>query len=245
MIKYNIWEHFNLLRWCTFIITIAYVAIVSVAKFIQIADTTSITFSALENLYLILKDQTNITYIYLPLYLFLICGIMFDDNFGGIEIVKCETRTKWLVKKMITLAIYTIVYFIVLIWINFSISLDGFNYSKNWSSDFINIQVMNGQSVVSFANSPIITIGLEIISLFIIYLVLGILTIFIALLTNKEAITLFVTLLAGIVINLLLNKRPLEFMLLQNIIFIIILIWQIKLCLMLVRKKDFILNKKI
>ncbi|ONI38172.1 hypothetical protein AN639_08265 [Candidatus Epulonipiscium fishelsonii] len=244
MIKYNIWEHFNLIRWCTFIVTIVYVAVVSVAKYIQIADTTSVTFSALENLYLILNDQTNITYIYLPLYLFLICGMMFDDNFGGIEILRCKTRTNWLGKKMITLTFYTAIYFILLIWINFSATLSGFKYSINWSSDFVNVQVMTGQSVSNFKYSPLLTISLEIVSLFIVYLFLGILSIFIALLTNKEASTLFITLLIGIAINLILSKRALEFIFLQNIVFLSILILLIKVCIALVQKKDFILNKK-
>ncbi|MDU7538059.1 MAG: hypothetical protein E7K67_13830, partial [Peptostreptococcaceae bacterium] len=99
MIRYNISESFNLVRWCLTIIAFAFACVVSVAKYIQISDMTAITFSSLEITYLILNDTVSIIYIYLPLYLFLICGIMFDDNFGSLEVIKCQSRGKWLVGK--------------------------------------------------------------------------------------------------------------------------------------------------
>ena len=92
MIRYNISESFNLVRWCLTIIAFAFACVVSVAKYIQISDMTAITFSSLEITYLILNDTVSLIYIYLPLYLFLICGIMFDDNFGSLESLSAKVE---------------------------------------------------------------------------------------------------------------------------------------------------------
>lgn len=201
MIRYNISESFNLVRWCLTIIAFAFVAVVSVAKYIQISDMTSITFSSLETTYLILNDTISIIYIYLPLYLFLVCGIMFDDNFGSLEVIKCQSRGKWLLSKWVTLLFYTIIFFVALFGLNFLISDQVFPFSTSWSSDFINVQIIMGQSAKNFIYTPVQTIGLSLISVFALYLTLGMLSMVFALLTNKEAYALFASLVVGILIS--------------------------------------------
>ena len=84
---FSLTEHIPAARWCLAMAVISFTAAVSVYKYIDIADTAA--FSSLEALFLIITDVTNIVFIYLPLYLFTVCGIMFDSGFGGIEILRC------------------------------------------------------------------------------------------------------------------------------------------------------------
>lgn len=203
IIRYNISESFNLVRWCLAIIAFAFTCVVSVAKYIQLSDMTAITFSSLEITYLILNDTVSITYIYLPLYLFLICGMMFDDHFGLLEVIKCQSRGKWLMGKWVTLLFYTILFFGVLFTINFVISTQVFPFSQSWSSDFLKVQVTMGQSAQNFLYTPFQTIGLSLISVFSLYLAVGMLSMLFSLLTHKEVYALFFSLIIGILTSTL------------------------------------------
>lgn len=201
--RYNISESFNVVRWMIAIITFAFVAVVSLAKYVNLAGITAITFSSVETLYLILNDPTSIAYIYLPIYLFLICGLMFDDNFGSLEVIKSGSRGRWLLSKYLTLLFYTGVFFIFLIGLNFMISNQVFPYSDKWSSDFIKVQVIMGQSPANFSMTPLVTIGLSIASVFFMYLCIGTLSLVISLYTNREVDALFFSLLTGIGVSML------------------------------------------
>lgn len=251
MIRYNLSESFNLVRWCLTIIAFAFVAVVSVAKYIQISDTTAITFSSLEITYLILNDTMSVIYIYLPLYLFLVCGMMFDDNFGSLEVIKCQSRGKWFFSKWVTLLFYTILFFIALFGLNFLISDQVFPFSVNWSSDFINVQIIMGQSARNFIYGPLQTIGLSLASVFALYLTIGMLSMIFALITNKEASALFLSLIIGILISIafvygleLTSKMSLEAFAWRNGILsgCMLLIWGIALCI--TYTKDFNMERK-
>lgn len=201
MLRYNISESFNVVRWCLTLVAFSFVAVVSVAKYIQLSDMTAITFSSLETTYLILNDTMSVVYIYLPLYLFLMCGLMFDDNFGALEVIKCKSRGKWYLCKWLTLLFYTIVFFICLFGMNFLICNQVFPYSTSWSSDFLHVQVMLGQSAKNFFYGPIETVGMSLISVFFLYLVAGMMSMFFSMITNKEAYAFFISLVLGILIS--------------------------------------------
>lgn len=203
MIGYNVSESFNVVRWCLTLIAFAFVAVVSVAKYIQLSDMTSITYSSLETTYLILNDTMSIVYIYLPLYVFLMCGLMFDDNFGALEVVKCESRGKWYLGKWVTLLIYTVLFFLCLLGMNLIICNQVFQYSTSWSHDFLRVQVMMGQSAKNFMYDPIQTIGMSLISVFFLYLVAGMLSMFFSLCLGKEAYAFILSLVLGILISIL------------------------------------------
>lgn len=203
IISYNISESFNVVRWCIAVIAFAFVAVVSVAKYVELSNMAAITFSSLETTYLILNDPTNIAYIYLPLYLFLICGIMFDDNFGTLEVIKCRSRRNWIISKYTTLLFYTVMYFVVLFVMNFLISDQVFPYSQVWSSDFVNVQVLMGQSPKNFVFTPLVTIGLSLASMFSLYLCAGTCSVVFSLVTNREADALFLSLGIGIILSTL------------------------------------------
>ncbi|MGL4363036.1 MAG: hypothetical protein ACRCSG_07220 [Cellulosilyticaceae bacterium] len=203
MMRYSLSESFNVVRWCLLVITVSFVSIVSVAKYIQLADLTSITYASLEVTYLILNDPTNIVYIYLPLYLFLISGMMFDDNFGSLEVIKCGSRFKWVMNKFLTLTFYTIIFFIVLVGMNFIIANQVFPYSNVWSADFLRVQVLSGQEVKNFVYSPLMTIGLSVGSVFFMYFSAGTVSMMVSLIANKEVYSLLSSLIFGIGITAL------------------------------------------
>lgn len=251
IIIYNISESFNVVRWCLIAITFAFVAIVSIAKYINLSDATSITFSSLETTYLILNDTVSIVYIYLPLYLFVICGLMFDDNFGSLDIIKCKSPGKWLANKYVTLLFYTLIFFAFLFGMNFLISYQVFPYSSSWSSDFMNVQILLGQEVRNFAYGPLITIGLSLASVFFLYLFAGTVSIVFSVITNKEAYALLFSLMIGILTNIsfiagfdIMNQKNTTAFLFQNSLLIIGTLVMILIAKSIVNTKDFTIQKK-
>lgn len=251
IITYNISESFNLVRWCLVVIAFAFVAIVSTAKYIQLSDATSITFSSLETTYLILNDTISVIYIYLPLYLFVVCGLMFDDNFGSLEVLKCGSRGKWLATKYVTLLFYTFMFFVFLFAMNFLISYQVFPYSDKWSSDFMNVQVLLGQEVRNFSYGPMVTIGLSLASVFFLYLFAGTVSIIFSVITNKEAYALLFSLVIGILVSIsfvmgiesMAQKNTSTF-LLQNGLLVIGTIIILMITTYIVRTKDFTMQKR-
>lgn len=202
-LKYNIAESFNIMRWILIIIVLSFVVVVSVYKYIDLSDSLSITYSSIETTYLILNDTINIIYIFMPLYLFAICGLMLDDNFGAIEILKCGSRSKWLFIKILTLLFYTIMYFVVLFFLNFIIINRVFPYSTKWSEDFVKMQVSLGQNLTNFIDSPIKTLGFSLVGTFLLYFMTGIFSVFISLKTNKEFLSLLFSVILGIAVHLI------------------------------------------
>ena len=203
LLKYHILESFNVVRWCLLAIAFAFVAVVSVAKFVQMADLTTLTFSSLEVTYLILNDVTSMIFIYLPIYLFLVCGIMFENHFGELELLKSESRRRYFMAKWLTVLFYTLLFFGVLFIGNYLMSQQVFEHSAVWSSDFLKVQVMLGEDVQSFVHSPLMTIGLSLLSFFLLYFCVGTISMLLALVTRKEAYTLLIALVSGLGMSVL------------------------------------------
>ncbi|MDE6710725.1 MAG: hypothetical protein K2J76_09590, partial [Oscillospiraceae bacterium] len=131
-VMFSLSEHIPAARWCLALTVIAFTAVVSVYKYIDIADMAA--FSSFEALFLIITDTVNIVFIYLPLYLFTVCGIMFDSGFGGIEILRCGSRPRWLAGKLITYLINKLTFFAAVFIINYIVCSRAFNFSSLWSS---------------------------------------------------------------------------------------------------------------
>ena len=109
--------HLPAARWCLAVIVISFVSVVSVYKYIDMSDMA--VFSSLETMYLIQTDTMNTVFIYLPLYLFIVSGIMFDDGFGETGILRFRSRREWTVIKALVYAVNTVLFFGVILLINF------------------------------------------------------------------------------------------------------------------------------
>ncbi len=198
---FSLSEHIPAARWCLSLIVISFTAVVSVFKYIDLAETAA--FSAFEALFLILTDTMNIVFIYLPLYLFVVCGIMFDNGFGGIEILRCGSRGRWLTGKLLTYLLNTLIFFIFTLIINLAVCSAAFNKSDVWSGAFVGFRVMMGQPAGDFAYPPLPTISAACAALFMFYAMCGTINMLISLITDRESAALFGSLLAGIALGLL------------------------------------------
>lgn len=200
-VKFSLTEHIPAARWCLAMAVISFTAAVSLYKYIDLADTAA--FSSLEALFLIITDVTNIVFIYLPLYLFTVCRIMFDSGFGGIEILRCGSRPKWLLGKLITYIVNTVVFFSAILAINYTVCSRAFNSSSVWSSGFVSVRVMLGHSALDFSAPPVPTIIGAAVSVLLLYLLCGTVNMLVSLLTGRESAALFFSLFAGIAMGLL------------------------------------------
>lgn len=199
-VEFSLWSHIPAARWCLAMAVIAFTAVVSVHKYIDIADMAA--FSSFEALFLIITDTVNIVFIYLPLYLFTVCGIMFDSSFGGIEILRCGSRSRWLAGKLITYLVNTMIFFAAVFIINYTVCSRAFNFSSLWSSGFIGVRVMLGHSAEDFLAPPLPTIFLASLSALLLYVLCGMVNMLVSLITGRESAALFFSLLAGISLGL-------------------------------------------
>lgn len=200
-LRFSLTEHIPAARWCLALAVIAFTAAVSVRKYIDLAETAA--FSSFEALFMMITDITNIVFIYLPLYLFTVCGIMFGSDFGGIDILRCGSRGRWLVGKAITYAVNTVLFFAAVFGINLAVCSRTFEFSGVWSSGFVGFRVMTGSPASDFSTSPLPTIIGAAVSALLLYLFCGMINMFFSLLTGRESAALFVSLFAGIALGLL------------------------------------------
>ena len=198
---FSLSEHIPAARWCLALAVTAFTAAVSVRKYIDLADTAA--FSSFEALFMMITDITNIVFIYLPLYLFTVCGIMFGNDFGGIDILRCGSRGRWLAGKAITYAVNTLVFFAAVFAINLAVCSRTFEFSDVWSSGFVGFRVMTGSPAADFAAPPLPTIMGAAFSALLLYLFCGMINMFFSLVTGRESAALFVSLFAGIALGLL------------------------------------------
>lgn len=197
---FSLSEHIPAARWCLALAVISFTAVVSVYKYIDLADMAA--FSSFETLFMILTDITNIVFIYLPLYLFTVCGIMFDSGFGGVEILRCGSRVNWLAGKFITYIVNTVLFFAALFIINLAVCSQAFSFSDVWSRGFVGFRVMMGQSASDFEALPLPTIIAASAAVLLLYIFCGTVNMLVSLVTDRESTALFVSLFAGIALGL-------------------------------------------
>ncbi|MEZ3452960.1 MAG: hypothetical protein K1W17_01165 [Oscillospiraceae bacterium] len=200
-LRFSLTEHIPAARWCLALAVIAFTAAVSVRKYIDLAETAA--FSSFEAMFLIITDITNIVFIYLPLYLFTVCGIMFGEDFGGIDILRCGSRSRWLAGKTVTYGVNTALFFAAVAAVNLIVCSRTFEFSGVWSSGFVGFRVMTGSPAADFSAPPLPTIAGAAFSAFLLYLFCGMINMFFSLLTGRESAALFVSLFAGIALGLL------------------------------------------
>lgn len=200
-LRFSLTEHIPAARWCLALAVIAFTAAVSVRKYIDLAETAA--FSSFEAMFLIITDITNIVFIYLPLYLFTVCGIMFGGDFGGIDILRCGSRSRWLAGKAVTYAVNTLMFFAAVLIINIIVCSRTFEFSDVWSRGFVGFRAMNGSPAADFVSPPLPTIIGAASSALLLYLFCGMINMFFSLLTGRESAALFVSLFAGIALGLL------------------------------------------
>lgn len=237
---FSLSEHIPVARWCLALVVIAFAALVSVYKYIDLADTA--TFSALEVLFLILTDAMNIVFIYLPLYLFIVSGISFDRGYGGIEVLRCGSRNAWLGGKLVTYLLNTLIFFTALILINVAVCAGAFSFSSAWSGDFVGFRVMSGQPAADFSVSPIPVIISACCAVLMFYVFCGVVNLLAALISGREAVALFTSLFIGIAFglaNMLVSTNGLISQLIRCGALLAASAVIYAVCLIAVRKKNF------
>ena len=239
-LRFSISEHIPAARWCLALAVIAFTAVVSVYKYVDMAGTAA--FSAMEVLFLILTDPMNIVFIYLPLYLFIVCGIMFGSGFGGIEILRCGSRTNWLAGKLVTYLVNSLIFFGAVFAVNLIVCSKAFVFSSAWSGDFVGFRVMSGQPAADFTAAPVPTIIAASAAVLLFYVLCGTVNMLVSLATDRESAALFASLFVGIALglgNMLVLSNSAASQLLRCLVLAASSAAVYVFCIAAVRKKDF------
>ncbi len=243
-LRFSLSEHFPAARWCLALIVITFTAVVSVYKYIELASTA--TFSAPEVMFLIMTDVTNIVFIYLPLYLFLVSGIMFCSGFGGTEVLRCGSRNAWLGGKLVTYLVNTLIFTFVILGANLAVCAGAFGFAAQWSGDFVGFRVMMGQPASDFAAPPLPVIAAASGAALLFYAMCGVVNMLVALASGRESAAMLVSLLAGIAAglgNMLIPTNGLISQLIRCAVLIVLSAAFYLLCMAAVRRKDFSAKK--
>ena len=239
-LSYSLSSHIPAARWCLASVIIAFTAVVSVYKYIDLADMA--TFSCLEVMYLILSDTMNIVFIYLPAFLFAVSGITFDSGFGATAVLRHKSRSEWLNIKLITYIVNTLIFFGAVLLFDFAVSYKVFGFSDVWSSDFIGFRVFSGQPYSDFAQPPIPTITASCAAVLMLYILCGLLNLLFSVLCAREDAGLLASLLIGIILGLsdmLIPEKGLISQLIRIAVLIAASIAVYGACRIAVRIKDF------
>lgn len=237
---YSLNSHIPAARWCLALVIIAFTAVVSVYKYIDLADMA--TFSCLEVMYLILSDTMNIVFIYLPAYLFVVSGITFDSGFGKTAVLRHESRREWLDIKLITYVVNTVIFFAAVILFDFLVSYRVFGFSYVWSSDFVGFRVLSGQPFEDFIQPPLSTIFASCGAVLMLYILCGLMNMLFSLLCGREDAGLFISLLFGIILGLsdmLIAEKGLFSQLIRIVVLFAAAVTVYIACRIAVREKDF------
>ncbi len=238
-IWYTLTEHIPAVRWCFALAVIAFTAAVSVCKYIDLGQTAA--FSSLEVMFMILTDVMNIVLIYLPLYLFIVCGIMFGRGYGETEILRHKSRAGWLGGKLASYIFNTAVFFAAVLTINYTVCSCAFNSADAWSGDFVGFRVMLGQSPQDFTHAPLPTIAAAAFALFLFYALCGTLNLLVSFAANRESAALLISLLAGTglgLANMLLAPNDMVSQLIRCAVLLAAGTVIYALCILAVRKKN-------
>lgn len=241
----GVFEYIPAARWCFTLFVVSFISVVSIHKYIDLADTA--VFSAFEIMFLTLTDIVNIVFVYLPLYLFIICGIMFGESFGAAEIVRFKSRRNWLSGKAAAYFINTILFFLAVIVINIVVCGSVFSFSDVWSSDFVGFRVMMGQPSSDFSSGPGPVIVTACLSLFLYYLFCGVVNMVISLISGDEAAGLLASLFIGIfsgLINMTVTSSGFLAQILRCGVFLILVVIVYILGIFIVGKQDLCSKRK-
>ncbi len=197
--------HINPVRWALFVMAVCFVAVVGVYDYIDLSTSVAITFSSFETVYVLLTNPANLAYIFLPLYLFIICGLTNASPFGVLEMVRYRSRYHWWGHKWLLLMVYTLVFFGMLFGLVAMIANQAFPYQTMWSTDFVNLQVSLGQAVANFVQPPLYTIGMSLMGACLLYYFAGCVTMVCGLMTQSEPLSLLISMVVGLTVGGLAN----------------------------------------
>ncbi len=232
-------EHIPAARWCLSLAAVAFAAAVSVSRYIDLADTAA--FSSFETLFMIMTDPVNIVFIYLPAYLFAVCGIMFVSGFGGIEVLRCHSRSDWLNGKLIVYAVNTLVFMAAVMIINFVVCSRSFFFSNVWSSGFVGFRAMMGNPASDFASSPVPTLTFASMAVLMFYFFCGMVNMLASIVSGRESAALFISLIAGIgvgMMNTMIYSNDAESQLIRCVVLAAASLAVYALCLAAMSRKD-------
>lgn len=189
---------FSAPRWCLAAAAMAFSATVTLYRYVDSAWLLDVGLSAQEVAMLILKNPVNAAFIYLPLCLFLVCGIPGDLGSGRQALLLCGSRTR-VYRLMVTrLALTTGLFVLLLTAVTAAVALGAFPSSDLWSRDFLAWQVLQGRSALTFTLPPAGALALQLLCRTAAYWLAGCICLLCGLVWRQEVLALALGLLAGL-----------------------------------------------
>lgn len=248
-LAYHLASNFNWMRWALFVVTVSFTAVVGVYDYIDLATSVAITFSSFETAFVLLTAPASLAYIFMPVYLFIVCGLPNTHPLGAMEVLRHKSRWQWLGYKWLTLVAYTLAFFLALFAITFAIASQAFPYQDIWSTDFVNLQVSLGQAVANFTQPPLYTIGLSLLGTGLLYLFAGSVTMVCGLVSKSEPLCLACSMVVGLGVGagsfyVWFVQKSMETQLCQGVLFATLTLVMVACSVPIVDRADFSFAKK-
>jgi hypothetical protein len=234
-LKISLWEDFPAFRLVVAAAVMAFAALVSVYKLIDLSDAVSSLFSAPETAVLILSDLINRVFIFLPLYIFVITGARTAAGMGTAGIILQGNRNGVAVNAFIKVLFYTVIFFAILLIIVLTTTGAAFPQANNFTRTFFGAAGSYGFSNDVLRGTPQSLVSLETLSMFATYLTIGSISCFISFLV-KEGAAFVLTVIIGIGGEFLMKQTALHT---QILISLSVLAVTVIVTFIYVNKKDF------
>jgi hypothetical protein len=204
-LKISLSEDFPALRLIIAAAVIAFTAVVSVYKFIDLSDAVASLFSAPETAVLILSDLINRVFIFLPLYIFVISGARITAGMGVNGIILQGNRNSVAANSLIKVLFYTVIFFAILLIIVLTTTGAAFPKANDFTRTFFGAAGSYGFSNDVLRGTPGTLLSLETVTMFLTYLTIGSISCLISLFL-KEGAAFVLTVIIGIGGELLMKN---------------------------------------
>lgn len=189
---------FSLPRWLLAAAAAAFSATVSLYRYVDSAWLLDVHLSAGEVSMLILRNPVNAAFIYLPLYLFLACGIAGDLGASSQALLLCGSRKRYLMLLVFRLGLVTAAFLALITLVTGTVTLQVFPWSDLWSRDYLAWRTLQGESPLAFTLPPAAALGLQLLCRGAAYWLAGCLCLLVGVLWRIEPLSLALGLLCGL-----------------------------------------------
>jgi hypothetical protein len=205
-LKISLTEDFPAIRLVIAAMVIAFAAVVTVRKHIELSDSVSASFSSYETLILTLTDTVNRVLISLPLYIFVISGIRISNEYGCTGIILQKSRLGVALTGIIKVFFYTAIFFAILLIIVTATSNAAFPKADDFTRAFFGASSSYGFRSDVLTETPLKVAAIYVTTMFSTYFTIGIIYLFLSILLKEDA-AFVLTVIVGIASEAMLLQK--------------------------------------
>jgi hypothetical protein len=186
-LKISLTEDFPAIRLIIAAMVIAFAAVVTIYKYVDLSDSVSASFSSTETTILALTDMINRVFIFLPLYIFVVSGARLANGLGNTGILLQKSRAGATVNGILKVFFYTVLFAVILLIIVTVTSRAAFPKADDFTRAFFGTSSTYGIRSGALSETPSKVAASLVTTMFLTYFTIGIINFFLSILLKEDA----------------------------------------------------------